>query len=172
MITMKEFMEVVDYRITEGSRYCWECFGPDAYSLDSWNGDFDGHSLSITFDTKTHTVYMAEAFDYTRNRAYRLINPEFASAHKEEAQRRDVEYAQAWDDVKFVDLEVDEDWMEKAQAIVAGNDYDTRVKVPIDFTDEELLQFMMLAHERDITFNQLVEEALKSAIEQAKKEIV
>ncbi len=172
MITMKEFMEVVDYRITEGSRYCWECFGPDAYSLDSWNGDFDGHSLSITFDTKTHTVYMAEAFDYTRNRAYRLINSEFASAHKEEAQRRDVEYAQAWDDVKFVDLEVDDDWMEKAQAIVAGNDYDTRVKVPIDFTDEELLRFMMLAHERDITFNQLVEEALKSAIEQAKKEIV
>jgi hypothetical protein len=79
---------------------------------------------------------------------------------------------QAWDDVKFVDLEVDEDWMEKAQAIVAGNDYDTRVKVPIDFTDEELLRFMMLAHERDITFNQLVEEALKNAIEQAKKEIV
>jgi hypothetical protein len=29
-----------------------------------------------------------------------------------------------------------------------------------------------LAHERDITFNQLVEEALKNAIEQAKKEIV
>ena len=172
MIKMKDFMEVVDYRITEGSRYCWECFGPDAYSLDSWNGDFDGHSLSITFDTKTHTVYMAEAFDYTRNRAYRLINPEFASAHKEEARRRDVEYAQAWDDVKFVDLEVDEDWMEKAQAIVAGNDYDERVKVPTDFTDAELLQFMMLAHERDITFNQLVEEALKSAIEQAKKEIV
>ena len=41
MITLKEWMELVDYRITEGSDYCWSCYGPDAYSLDSWNGDQD-----------------------------------------------------------------------------------------------------------------------------------
>jgi len=38
------------------------------------------------------------------------------------------------------------------------------VQVPVDFSDEDLLQYMKIAHERDITFNELVEEALRHAI--------
>jgi hypothetical protein len=71
---------------------------------------------------------------------------------------------QAWDDVDYTDLEVDEDWLDKATSIVDGEDYDTRVQVPVDFTDQELLTYMKIAHERDITFNELVEEALRHAI--------
>jgi hypothetical protein len=37
--------------------------------------------------------------------------------------------------------------------------------MPVDFSDEELLKYMKLAHERDMTFNQFVEEALRAAIE-------
>ncbi len=33
------------------------------------------------------------------------------------------------------------------------------------FLDEELLQYMKLAHDRDMTFNEFVEEALRCAIE-------
>jgi hypothetical protein len=33
-----------------------------------------------------------------------------------------------------------------------------------DFTDEELLTYMKIAHERDVTFNQLIEDALRAAI--------
>lgn len=168
MITLKDFMETVDYKITEGSDYCWNCFGPNAYRLDSWNQDQDGHSVSILFDTRTHEVYEASAYDYKRNRAYRLINPEFKVAHDQEARDRDVDIDQAWDDVNYVDLETDEDFLEKARAIVADEDYDTRVQVPVEFSDDELLQYMKLAHDRDITFNQLVEEALRYAIEDAK----
>jgi hypothetical protein len=50
-------------------------------------------------------------------------------------------------------------------SIRAGEDYDTRVQVAVDFSDEELLQYMKIAHERDITFNELVEDALRHAIE-------
>ena len=39
MITLKDFMEVVDYRVTEGSEFTWTCFGPAAYTLSAWNGD-------------------------------------------------------------------------------------------------------------------------------------
>lgn len=35
----------------------------------------------------------------------------------------------------------------------------------LDFSDEELLQYMKLAHEQDITFNKFVENALRAAIE-------
>jgi hypothetical protein len=168
MITLKDFMETVDYRITEGGDYGWNCYGYDAYMLDSWNGEQDGHSFTIIFDTKTQTVYEVQAHDYVRQRAYRLINPEFKSAHDLEAGQRDVNLNEAWDDVDYVDLETDEDFLEKAQAIAANEDYDTRVQVPVDFTDDELLTYMTMAHERDMTFNAFVEMALKSAIDDIK----
>jgi hypothetical protein len=172
MITLKEFMELVDYRVTEGSEYCWECFGSDAYSLSYWNQDHSGHSICIIFDTRTHEVYAVEACDYKHNRAYRLINPDYKTAHDNEAVGRDVDANQAWDDVDYVDLDVDDDFIQKALAIIAGEDYDTRVSVPVNFTDEELLTYMKLAHEHDITFNQLVEEALRAAIDEYKLGLV
>jgi hypothetical protein len=164
MITLKDFMETVDYQITEGSEYMWECYGDHAYRLDSWNQDQNGHSVSIVFDTRTHVIYEASAYDYKRGRAYRLINPDFKFGHDDEAQSRGVEVNQAWDEVVYTDLDVDEDFLAKARAIVADEDYDTRVQVSVDFSDEELLTYMKLAHERDITFNQLVETALREAI--------
>ena len=33
MISLKQFMELVEYRITEGSAYTWECYGYDAYKI-------------------------------------------------------------------------------------------------------------------------------------------
>lgn len=170
MISLKQWMELVEYRITEGSDYCWDCYGPDAHTLDSWNGEQDGHSFSVTFDTKTQVVYEVQAHDYSNQRAYRMINPEYAKKHKKECKRRGVDLNEAWDCITYVDLETEEDFMSKAQAIFAGEDYDTRVKVPVDFTDAELLAYMKIAHERDITFNQLVEEALREAISDFKQD--
>ena len=166
MITMKEFMELVDYRITEGSDYGWQCYGSNAYMLDSWNGHQDGHSFTVIFDTKTQTVYEVQAHDYVHDRAYRMVNEDFVKKMNKESKRRDVNRDEAWDNVNYIDLEVDDDFIQKCLAIRAGEDYDTRVSVPIDFSDADLLTFMKLAHERDITFNQLIEEALRHAIAQ------
>jgi len=165
MIIIKDFMQTVDYRITEGSDYGWNCFGPNAYRLDSWNQEQDGHSISMVFDTLTQIVYEISAYDYSNERAYRWINPEYRSAYDDESENRGMLGNQAWDDVDYIDLELAEDMLEKARAIAAEEDYDTRIKVPVEFTDEELLTYMKLAHDRDITFNQLVEEALRAVID-------
>jgi len=165
MLNIKEWMEIVGYRITEGSDYQWGCFGINAYSLDSWNGDQDGCSFTIIFDNKSQEVYEVQAHDYAHQRAYRLINPAYVEQYRTENKRRDALADQAWDDVNYVDLEADDDWIQKALAIASGEDYDTRVSMAVDFTDEELLKYMKLAHERDMTFNQFIEEALRAAIE-------
>lgn len=169
MISIKEWMELVDYRITEGSTYGWQCFGHNAYQLDSWNGDHNGHSFTITFDTKTQEVYQVEAHDFRNGRAYRMINPNYAPKHMMETTDRGVEDV-AWEDVAYVDLECDDDFIQKSLAIAAGEDYDTRVSVPVDFTDEDLLKYMKLAHERDMTFNQFIEEALRAVLEDYKRD--
>ena len=169
MLTVKEWMELVDYRITEGSTYGWQFYGYNAYCLDSWNGDHDGHSFTIIFDTKTQEVFEVQAHDFRNDRAYRMINPNYTQAHTKETTNRGVP-DEAWEDVHYVDLEADDDFMQKALAIAAGEDYDTRVSVPIDFSDEELLKYMKLAHERDMTFNQFIEEALRAVLEDYKRD--
>ena len=168
MITMKEWMELVDYKITEGSDYGWQCYGPNAYCLDSWNGDQDGHSFTIIFDTKDQTVYEVQAHDYLHQRAYRIVNTDFQKKMKKEAKHRDVDKNEAWDGVDYVELDVVDDFIQKCLAIREGEDYDTRVSVPVDFSDEELLTYMRMAHERDMTFNEFVEEALRNALEEVK----
>ena len=165
MITMKEWMELVNYRITEGSSYGWQCYGNDAYCLDSWNGDQDGHSLSIIFDAKDQTVFEVQAHDYLHQRAYRMINEDFFKKMKKEAKHRNVDKKEAWEDVDYVDLDVDDDFIQKCLAIVEGEDYDTRVDVPLELDKNTMYELMQQAHEQDITLNQLVERILTDVID-------
>jgi hypothetical protein len=168
---MQRWMELVEYRITEGSEFYWNCFGAGAYRLDHWSGDSqDSPSFSITFDRNNQTVYQMEAHDYLNNRAYRWTNPDFDSLYEQESQQRGVKADQAWDDVNYVSLEDLDDFFQKATAIYRGEDYDTRVSIPLEFTDEELLTYMTMAHERDMTFNQFVEQAIRAAIEEHKRD--
>lgn len=163
-LTLRDFMEVVNYRITEGDRYGWTCYGPNAYTMDSWNGDHDGHSLSVVFDTATQTVYEMSACDYKRSRAYRWIHPAYRNAYNNEAKNHNAEMNQAWDDINFVDLEVVDDLLEKSDAIVNDRSYDIRVQVPLELSDSDMLQLFTMAHQRDITLNELVEELLREEI--------
>ena len=174
MITMKEWMELVDYKITEGGDYGWGCYGPNSYTLDSWNGvhGAGGYSFSIVFSTKTQKVYEVSVCDYTNDRAYRMINPKNQEKHRQEALARNVNLNEAWDECDYVDLDVVDDFIQKCLAIRAGEAYDTRVQVPVDFSDEELLTYMKMAHDRDMTFNEFVEEALRNLInEHNRKEL-
>ena len=167
MITLKEYLETVNYRITEGSEYYCKAFGNNLYCLSAWNGDHDGWSANIVIDTKTQTSCMVEVCDYKNSRAYRLINPDL----KDKFMKDDSEYRdQAWDDVDYIDLESDDDWIQKSLAIVAGEDYDERVSVPLDLPKDELFELMRMAHERDLTLNELVEEALQSAIKEFERD--
>lgn len=163
-------MELVDYKITEGDSYGWTCFGPNSYQLSSWNGlhDDGGYSFNIVFSTKSHKVYSVEVCDYTNDRAYRMIHPDYVKKHEKEAKNRDVNLNEAWDDVEFIDLEVVDDFIEKALAIKESKDYDTRVSVPVEFTDAEFANYARMAHEQDITLNQLIERALRNAIDMHK----
>lgn len=163
MITLKEFMEAIQYQITDGSKYQWNCFGPNAYSLEFWNGEHGstGTAASVVFDTKTQFVYQVEAWDYGYGHEYRWIHPGYIESHAAEAESRGVDYKQSFDDNKFTDLEVPEDIMEKLTAIVAGEEYDDRIMVQLDLDDDNRILLMEMAHEADLSLNQYVEHILR-----------
>jgi len=171
-MNIKDFMEVVNYRITEGDTFGWTCFGENAYNLSAWNGDHDGWSFNMVFDTRDQTVYSVEACDYKRKRAYRYLNPDHREAYINYGKTKHAEYYnQAWDDVDYTDLEVEEDWIEKARCIVADKDYDTKVTIQVELSDDEIFTLMKMAHDRDMTLNKLVEEILWEAIKNAEKTV-
>ena len=169
MISMKEWFELVDYKITEGSDYQWGCYGNHAHMLDSWNGEQDGYGFTIIFDTKNQTVYEVQAHDYVHNRAYRMINEEFVKKMKKEAKRRDTNKDEAWDEVDYIDLEIDDDFIQKCLAIKAGEEYDTRVGIPVELPDDDMFELMKQAHENDITLNHHIESILRNALDKYRK---
>ena len=152
MITLKEWMEVANYRITEGGDYF--AYG-GAYALTSWSGDQDGYSIEIIFSPRTQEVYEVQACDYKHNRAYRLVHGDYRDEKLVE---------EAWDNTNWIDLESDDDWIQKALSIVAGEDYDTRVTIPIDLPDQELMALFKAAHDADMTFNDFVEQVLREKL--------
>jgi hypothetical protein len=166
MITLQQHFESVNYRITEGGDYGWQCYGPKAHMLSSWNGVHGkgGWSTNVIFDTDNQTVYEVEVCDYTNDRAYRMINPDFKLEFDAESVERGQLGNQAWDDVEYIDIDVEDDFLEKTRAIIAGVDYDNRVQVPLDLEDRLLFELMKQAHDQDLTLNQMVEEILRNVI--------
>jgi len=158
------------HKIVGGSEYQWQSWDNARY-LD-YESDFA--YASVVFNFKTQEVYSAEinikphSWGDKDVRPYRWLNPDYSDAYRAEATRRGVDADVAWDDVTWSDLEIAEDWLEKAGAIFSGQDFDDRISIPIDFTDAELLKYMKLAHEQDVTFNEFIEQVLREFIEKEK----
>ena len=169
MIILKDFLEAIDYRITEGSEYGWKCYGENTHRIERQSGDNHlGNTVTCVFDTKEHFVYELEAWDNANNRVYRWIHPDYIKAYKKACKKHDVRFENAFDDVNFIDLDVESDILEKVTAITNDEPYDERVQIEVDFAESDMLQYMKLAHKLDITFNELVERALQNAIDEIK----
>lgn len=161
MITIYEWLDLVGYKITEGYDYMWDCYGKNsAYALEC---ERDDYNTDVIFDKVTRKVREATITDNKNKRIYRLIDGKFYQAFREEAVLRGVD-ADIVRELTFIDLETPEDFMEKASAIIKGIEYDERIIVPLDMTDEEMLIVMRAAHELDITVNQFVELAITEAL--------
>lgn len=155
--------ETFEHKITEGGEYQWNCY-PNARFLD-YESEFA--YVSVIYSTLTQAVYQVEVSvidTESDSNPYRWINPTFKDQYYLEAKSRNVDPMQAWDDYKYIELEVEEDFLEKAKAIFNGEVFDTRILVPLDIEDSLLFELMKKAHEKDITLNKLMEDVLQSVI--------
>ena len=159
--------EALDHKITGGSEYGWQCW-PNARWLD-YESDY-AHA-SVVFNSETQEIYTAEVNDKAdKYKPYRWLNPTYKEDMYREARSRRIEANRAWDNVMWTDLEVQEDWLDKARAIMRGEEFDERIEVPLDLDDDTLMKLFMMAHERDITLNEMVEIILREVIGRHKDE--
>lgn len=163
---LNEINEALDHKITGGSEYQWNCY-PDGRYLD-YESDF-AH-VSVIYSTDDQTIYQAEvsvkreAWDEDK-KPYRWLNSDYKDALYKESTKRNLDTDVAWDDIKWIDLEMKEDFLEKAKALFNGEECDTRVQFPIDIDDDLILKLAMEAHKRDITLNKMIEIILQEVID-------
>lgn len=181
-LTLADVNEALNHQITEGSEYQWQCYGPNARFLDYTISGLDV-TAGVIYDTQTQEVYEATLCNGPADLAYRWTNPKFIKAHRKEAKKRGVDADQAWDDVQYQEVNVDE-WIQTALTLMeqkssiqkehligelrAGWDTDESADtdVRIDLPDDELLQLCLMAHKQDITLNQLVNNILREYIDE------
>lgn len=167
---LSDLNETLDHRISGGDEYLWKCY-PNGRFLE-YKSDYA--YVSAIFNTETQEVYEVTVSIDSNTwepdvRPYRWLNPEFKDAHDTEAKDRNVNPSIAWDDVKWCDLETSEDFLLKAASLFNGDDsFDKRVEIPLDLDDDTILKIALMAHDRDITINKMVEELLMIAIEDFK----
>ena len=158
---LKKVNEALDHKITGGSEHGWNCWD-NARFLDY---ETDYAHASVVFNTETQEVYTAEVNDKDNlHKPYRWMNPLYKQAFIDEANSRNVDPDQAWDNTKWYDLETQEDWLDKAGSIMRGESFDERIQVPLDLANDLMMQLMLEAHKRDITLNQMVELILQEQI--------
>jgi hypothetical protein len=156
---------VFQHQITEGNDFGWNCW-PNSRFLDYESEWAHG---SVVFSTVDQGIYEATVSHKNSDIAYRWLNPEWTEAMMAEADNHGVDHRIAWDNVRWIDLEVWDDFEKKAAALWCGDIPDSRVEVPLDISDEDFMHIARLAHERDVTINKMVEIILTEAIEREKR---
>lgn len=168
MITLEQFFETIEYKISNGE--------PCITIHDRWpatarflacEDNFEVSTVACVFDTVDQMVYQMYAIDYKANRAYRWTHPAWVESYKASVERsaKDGYRDEPFENSQWIDLDVASDLIEKASAIHREQPYDDRIEIPLTIEDDVLFKLMLEAHRRDITFNQLVTEAVEQAIE-------
>jgi len=156
------FISAARFRITGGSEYQWRCFGDHARWLDmGWEGRDDRWQASAVFDSRDQTVYEIMVYDYVDNRAWVWHEPRWRDQYLQECDQRGVDPKTAWDDVPYTVLDSEEEIIYYLREVVSTETGEVELNLPND----ALLRLCMLAHEKDITLNQMVELILREAIE-------
>ena len=78
--TLGEFLNLIDYKVSDGSDFLWKCFGPNAYEY-SYDKPSE-YSFDIIFDTVDRLVYMVVLG--TMDKTYHWINTEYQEAYQAE----------------------------------------------------------------------------------------
>lgn len=150
---LEQFIKIANYHIVGGDKFLWDCYGTNARFLDFYDDD-DLH-FSVIFDVETQRVYQVRVGNGTYD--YVLFDPEYKSAYFAEAKARSV-------CLNATELELVEDFMKKAAAIINREPFDDRIDVELNLPDDLLFSALMQAHKADITFNEYIQRVIEEFV--------
>ena len=160
---LHNYLNAIKNNITNIDTYNWDCYGYNVKSFDSYiQGKYECNAVVALPGGELRELTF---YDFVKSKAYRWTDPDYKDAHNSEAVSLGVNPNEAWDDVTYCEVEIAEDILEKMTAVNEGRDYDPRITIPVDMTNEEFIQIAKAAHALDITINEFVHRALVEALE-------
>ena len=103
MITIKDWMEGVKYRVTDNWDFQWQCFGSNAMVLESdWEGS---RTYTITYDKTSLEVYEVCSYSQEECTGLRWLNPEYRKGYFAEEKRNGM-----WDITHFTEVKSPGGW--------------------------------------------------------------
>jgi hypothetical protein len=170
---LETLLKTFDYRITDGCEFLWKCY-PDARCM-TLSSEYA--EISAVYSYIDQTIYevkvdVAPGAETDPALVYRWMNPEWKEAHDAESVKRGFNPKTAFDDIEWIDLEVEDDFLSKARNMFDGKfDFDKRVQVEIDLPDDLILFIAKQSHALDITFNQYISQLLERELPKLAEEI-
>ena len=113
MITLKDWLEGVQYRISDIWGFQWDCFGKNAMGIESdWCCDEGGgRTYTITYNPDTKEVFEVCSYSQDDNTALRWINPKYKKAYFAEEKLRGMENVFDFEDViQFTEVKSPGGW--------------------------------------------------------------
>jgi predicted DNA binding CopG/RHH family protein len=156
-----EYMKIINYEVTSGSKHCWNCYGDTAYEYSRDQIDDDRYSISMVFDTIDKTVYELTALDYDQEVQYRWINPKFKNALKAECKSRNFDFYTAFDNAIYNDIDDIYEMLSTASGMLKDT---TTVAISLEMPDDLLSFLSEQAHEVGMPLNQYIESILTEQI--------
>lgn len=153
MIKLNDFLNITNYECGHlevvGQQ---DVYGKTAISLEVYG--VGSNKLICAYDIVSQEVLEIIAEDHKAGKSYVW-------------QTSDIRGLGNYRD-QLIELETEEDILEKAEAIFNGVPYDSRIVIPVDITDKDFLLYAKAAHKLDITINEFMERAIREMIEKVK----
>ena len=158
MFTLKNFLDLVEDNCTV-ERFPTDllCYGANTSIYSAYVKD-DYECCAAVNDLGIRELNL---YDYKNARNYRWTVPEVEPLRAAEFLLAGIDPDICDGDQEFIDLIMIEDMIEKMTAICAGQEYDTRITIPLELSDEEFILIARAAHKLDVTINEYMVQAVK-----------
>lgn len=165
MKRINAFLRAANWQVTEGTAFGWDCFGPNIRYLIASINETDVHASAI-FSTESKELYVMELFVAEQNTNRRWINPKYQETYRSAFIARALDPDRADEVSQFIDTDFD-DMLRRTTEAFSGPRYSD---IDLHLEEEVAVAAMKVAHGKDITLNELVDEILRDAIQRARAE--
>lgn len=153
-------------------RYLWNCYGDNAYCIDFQNEKNSLHDFAhVVYDATTGEVFQIEVFNEENNPKI-WFNYDYRKAYIDEARSRNVDPFVAWDNVRYTDMDFFDDVTDLLQQLEHKEEdegLEGTSELQLELPREQLLELCLIAHEKNVTLNQLINDVLRMEIDRLER---
>lgn len=164
MIYLNTFLSLIQFEITDSSKYLWKSFGPNARYLDN---ETEVYSLSCVFDTKTQEIYLLSfSLNAQNSPTYHWVPPSHYQAYIQEHIDNNLDYTKHDDECPIIYCDTVQNFI---NTVHINTDLPKQETVSIELDTDLILALTKIAMEKNITLDTLINNILRDFIEHEEK---